>query len=135
MKNYSIEGGNDWGGLGRVEGGNAAKGKSEKCADRLKGAGSGRQILDLGRSTGSSASWGPTRQNGDGNTSAKGEKVGSGKSERVLDLGRSKGQSDSLKSGIQVDGGNRGPSGNSGKGPREKSDSKKAERVTADRRW
>ena len=117
--NVSEKGGNDWGGLGRTEGGNSSEGPGEKCADRLTGAGTRRQGLDLGRSTGSAASWGPQRMGG-GNTPVTGEKHGQAKG-KFVDINNADDDSiDKVPTDIQVDGGQRGPSGNSGKGPREK---------------
>ena len=63
-KNVSVDGGNDWGGLGREDGGNVALGKGE-----AHGASKGSRVPRSGRS----GSFGPGRQNGDGQTPVTGE--------------------------------------------------------------
>jgi len=68
MANVSISGGNDWGDLGRDDGGNCAKGKGEK-----HGGGSATRISQ-GGTTGKGGTFGPTRQNTDGNEPVTGEK-------------------------------------------------------------
>jgi hypothetical protein len=70
MKNVSIDGGNDWGGLGRTDGGNCAEGKGE-----AHGAKKATRVAQ-GGTTGKGGSFGPTRMNGDGNEPATGEKHG-----------------------------------------------------------
>jgi len=77
MANVSIDGGNNWGGLGRTEGGNCAEGKGE--AHGAKKA----QRVAQGGTTGKGGSFGPTRQNGDGNEPVTGEKHGAMPSKSV----------------------------------------------------
>lgn len=132
MANVSIDGGNEWGNLGREDGGNCAKGRGE-----AHGGGSAKNIAqdnysgNPGSEGSMKGSFGPTRQSGDGNKPVSGEKHNSKKSDRILDLGRSKGNmDDSVPTRIQVDGGDRGPSGNYRGGKKEPTDSKKAMRVS-----
>ena len=115
-----------WGGAGRDGGGQATNGPFEKHGSQKNGAGRRRQGDDLGRSTGSSKSFGPTRQDGDGNVPAKGEKHGSKKARQVEPLngyGQYGVKSKGVPTSIWVDGGTRGEVSQSSKGRREKSTS------------
>lgn len=143
-QNVSIDGGNDWGGLGRIEGGNCAKGKGE-----AHGGGSATRVVIDGAGTENAKTFGPTRQNGDGNEVVTGEQHGDLQSfytdparvtgrEFVTDnsLGnRLKGGTAKIPANIQVDDRGEDNSGNSSHGPREKVGQKKAERVLPSQRW
>ena len=143
MSNVSIDGGNDWGNLGRVCGGNAAEGKGESHgggrATRIKQGGAGDVTTGMG------GTFGPTRQNGDGNEPATGEKHGNmaafrdgGKvsgSEFVDHYnGRGGAKHTLIPDHIQVDDRGKDTSGNEDGGGREKQGQKKAEYVKASQR-
>jgi hypothetical protein len=121
-----------WGGLGRTEGGNCSSGKTEK-----HGGGSARQIAQ-GGTTGKGGSWGPVRTNGDGNTSASGEKHGTPQGVEFIDHenGRGGAMHTYIPTSIQVDDRGLSESGNDDHGGREKSGQAKATRVSGDTsRW
>ena len=134
MANVSVDGGNDWGGLGREDGGNVAKGKGE-----THGGGSAKNIAqdETGRNSGGSTgdmkgSFGPTRQRGDGNMPVTGEKHGRPEGAEYIDHenGRGGAMRGGVPTNVQVDGGDRGPSGNSKMGKKEPCGSKKGSTVS-----
>ena len=145
MKNVSTEGGNDWGGLGREEGGNCSKGKKQPgVADLKTGLGRARQVEPLNGTAGRSAdkSFGPVRQNGDGNVPASQDasKVSSRSKNGSEYIDHENGRGGALRSkiptNIQVDDRGKDASGNADGGGREKNGSGKAERVSGStKRW
>lgn len=122
--------GNSWGNLGRGEGGNCSTGAGEK-----HGGGSATRIMQGGsgdKTMGKSSSFGPTRQMGDGNMPATGEKHEKTQGREFIDHlnGRGGAMRTKIPGNIQVDDRGMDASGNDDNGGREKSGQKKAERVS-----
>lgn len=129
-----------WGHLGRVDGGNCAKGAGEKHGtSREAGVGKGTRIKqgfcggeEGGKTTGKGGSFGPTRQGGDGNVPAVGEKHEKTQGRQFVEHlnGRGGAKRTLIPDRIQVDDRGMDTSGNDDNGGREKSGQKKAERVS-----
>jgi hypothetical protein len=134
MAKMSQGSGSDWGDLGRTCGGNYSGGKTEKHgggrATRIAQGGPGGS--DGGKTTGKGGSFGPTRQNGDGNTSVTGEKHEKVQGREFVDHfnGRGGAKHSYIPENIQVDDRGMDASGNDDNGGREKSGQAKAERVS-----
>jgi hypothetical protein len=139
MKKSSMKSGTNEGGTASTQDrSNQPKRAGGNCADfdiEQHGQSRGTRIgIGPKGSKGADGEFGPTRQNGNGNTPVTGEKHGSKGSEFVLDLGRPKGGK-LIPDRIQVDDRGMDTAGNNSGAGREKSGQKKAEYVKENTRF